>query len=446
MKQASIPGRQQARRQYGVTLIEALVALMVMSFGMVALMELMGNLRRSGDLGKQRSEAMRLAQAEMAKLRSFSLIKKPEGSAERDYVKDIISIDAPPVTPADSNATYTVSRSVTTLDPDADEPRAKSIDVMVTWNDRSTRQNGDQQDAPQTVVLSSIISRTDPAFAGALSIAPPPGGGRQPAGRHPVIPAAAQDLGNKTSAYRPSSLGSVVWVFNNATGVVVGKCAIPAGTAVTALTPADVESCKNNTVGYLISGIVRFSYVTPPNPTLPEGLAIKLGLEFTGGAYQTPELDSRGRPRTDAQGNYVMKTVTATPPGNYECFNDSINSTSGTQPFVSYDCVVYLDTGKSTWSGKLALNGFNIGTTDVDYRVCRYSADYNGNKSIYVSNSVAAYDNQEHPAVYVDVTGSLTRQNFLVIKGRSSCPAAPAVNPTAGVFADYSTQQLQPAP
>lgn len=445
MNQAPIPPRQRVRHQRGVTLIEALVALMVMSFGMVALAELMGNLRRSGDLGKQRSEAMRLAQAEMAELRSFSLIEKPDGSALRDYVKDVVSVDARPETPADSNATYTVSRSVTTLNPDSEEPRAKSIDVMVTWHDRSTRQNGDQPGAPQTVVLSSIVSRTDPAFAGALAIAPPPGGARQPAGRHPVIPTAAKDLGNKTSVYRPSSLGSVVWVFNNATGVVVGKCAIPAGTAVTALTPADVESCNNNTVGYLLSGIVRFSYTTPPNPSLPEGLAIKLGLEFTGGPYQTPDLDSRGRPKKDANGNYIMKTVTATPPGNYECFNDSINPTSDTQPFVSYDCVVYLDTGKSTWSGKLVLNGFNIGTTEVDYRVCRYSADYNGNQSVYVGDSLA-YDNQEHPAVYVDVTGSLTRQNFLVIKGPSRCPTAPAVNPAAGIFADYSTQQLQPTP
>lgn len=446
MHQAPIPGRRRPRRQRGVTLIEALVALMVMSFGMVALAELMGNLRRSGDLGKQRSEAMRLAQAEMATLRSFSLLEKPEGSVLRDYDTDIASAEPTTVSPADSNAAYTVTRSVKPLNADSEAAFARSIDVMVTWNDRSTRNDGDKPGAPQTVVLSSIVSRTDPAFAGALTIAPPPGGARQPAGRHPVVPTAAKDLGNKTSAYRPSSLGSVVWVFNNATGVVVGKCSIPAGTAVTALTHADVESCNNNTVGYLLSGIVRFSYVAPPNPTLPEGNAIKLGLEFAGGTYLAPELDSGGRPKKDKSGNYVMKTVTATPPSNYECFNDSINATSDTQPFVTYDCVVYLDTGKSSWSGKLVLNGFSIGTTDVDYRVCRYSADYNGNKSIYVSNSVAVYDNQEHPNVYVDVVGSLTRQNFLVVKGTSSCPTAPAVDPTAGIFADYSTQQLQPAP
>src|SRR5205814_684705 len=71
------------RSQRGATLIEALVALMVMSFGMVALVGLMGNLRRSSDVAKQRREAMRLGQAEWGALRSFSVLKKPDRNSTR---------------------------------------------------------------------------------------------------------------------------------------------------------------------------------------------------------------------------------------------------------------------------------------------------------------------------------------------------------------------------
>jgi Tfp pilus assembly protein PilV len=433
------------RGQLGVTLIEALVALMVMGFGMVALIELMTNLRRSGDMGKQRNEAMRIAQAEMAALRNFSVLTKPSPAASDviDFDTDLVSAASRNTMPSDSNATYSVTRTAGTLN-DGDsgsEPQARTVQVAVSWSDRATRQD----DAPQTIVLNTIIARVDPAFAGAVGFTPPPGGTRQPGGRHPAIPTTAKDLGDKTSAYRPSSLSGTVWVFNNITGVIVGKCTIEPGTAVSALTPADVESCRNNTVGYLLSGTIRFSNTSPANPSLPEAMAFPLDMAIITATYQTPEIGPSGAPRKDADGNYIMQTLTATAP-SYECFDNAPGSTPSTQAFVNYDCIVYPDTGSPrTWSGKLVLAGFDIGTLESEYRVCRYSADYNGNGTPYVSDTVA-YDNFEHPEVYVGVTGSLARQNFLVIKGTSTCPTAPAVDPANRIFVDYSTRQLQPSP
>lgn len=61
----SLPFRSVKSR--GVSLVEALVALLVMSFGMVALVGILSNLRRSEDLARQRGEAQRIAQAEIAK-------------------------------------------------------------------------------------------------------------------------------------------------------------------------------------------------------------------------------------------------------------------------------------------------------------------------------------------------------------------------------------------
>jgi type II secretory pathway pseudopilin PulG len=439
--------RSRQRRQLGVTLIEALVAMMVMGFGMVALVELMGNLRRSGDLGKQRSEAMRLAQNEMATLRAFSVLVKPAGAASevKDYDTNIVSAGARLITPDDSNTGYTLTRSVAPLVAGAAEPAASSVQVTVSWKDRGGRKGSGEEDAPQSLVLSTVIARVDPAFAGALSITPPPGGTRLPAGRNPAIPTTAKDLGNQSSAYRPSSLSSMVWVFNNVSGVITGKCTIEPGTPVTSLTAADVESCKNNTVGYLLSGTVRFSNTTPANPTLPEANAIQLDMAIVSSNYLTPELDATGKPRKDSAGNYIMQTLLATAP-SHECFDDAPTSAVVVQPFVNYDCIVYpSDTPPRIWSGKLTLTGFSVGTLVTDYRVCRYSADYNGNGSPYVGKTVA-YDNFEHPEVYVGVTGSLVRQNFLVVKGTSTCPTAPAVDPAHGVFVDYSTKQLQPTP
>lgn len=96
-----------------------------------------------------------------------------------------------------------------------------------------------------------------------------------------------------------------------------------------------------------------------------------------------------------------------------------------------------------SWSGKVVLTGFSTGTSSTDYRVCRYSADYNGSGDMYTADK-KSLDNSEHPEVYGRVNGPLIGQNFLVIRGDRTCPTAPAVDLANGIFADYSTVQLQP--
>jgi hypothetical protein len=90
--------------------------------------------------------------------------------------------------------------------------------------------------------------------------------------------------------------------------------------------------------------------------------------------------------------------------------------------FVSYACVVTPvdhDSNVSTpqrWWGRVTLNssGWNIGAGSSDYRVCRYSADYNGVGG-------AGNVNSEHPSWYRGVTGALDSQNFLITLGEA-CP------------------------
>ena len=407
-------------------MIEALVALMVMSFGMVALVGLMGNLRRSGDLAKQRSEAMRLAQAETASLRSFSVVRASASQAAsgvKDYDNDIVTLDARSLTPENSNSTFQLYRDVTPLVKDKTEPQAQTVSVKVAWKDRSG--------ASETLTLATVISRTDPSFGGALGVTPPTNSIRVPDGRNAAIPVAAKDLGNKSSAFRPSSGSPTVWVFNNITGVITGKCSIDIGTAVSSLTPGDVDTCKNNTVGYLVGGTIRFSDTRRQEdiaPAAPAGTALPLSVYLSLAPSEFTVRDADGAVTLAPGGAYPI-----TP--NHECFSDAPVSSPSTQTLVNYNCIVYPNTqSPRNWWGQVLLGGLNLGTDDSHVKVCRYSADYNGNARI---------DNEEHPATYRGVSYSLVRQNFLVIRGSLSCPTA-SIDTSAGIFVDYTTYQLQP--
>ncbi len=423
--------RRPLRRQRGVTLIEALVALLVMSFGMLALVGLMSNLRLGADVAKQRSEAMRIARAQMAELRDFSVLTRTASTPPTAYAYSDITNQAvaAPMAPVDSNTTYNVQRLVTPL-PNA---QGSQVRMTVSWTDRAG--------APQFVNLDTVISATDPIFSAAVGFRPPAGAVTQPSARSPVIPPGAKQLDRQVSAFIPSNTADKVWVFNNVTGVITGKCSITPGTAVSTLTAADVDSCKNNTIGYLLSGTVRFSNVNPPNPAVPEAFAIPLDLSIVSGSYSLPHLDPQGVPVISG-GNMVLDSFTDTAP-SFDCFNDSPAAAPSTQAFVTYNCIVYPDSTTKLWSGRLQLTGFSTGTTAAEYKVCRYSADYNGSHGMFTGDW-KGIENEEHPAVYGRVAGSLARQNFLVVRGNLSCPTAPAVDLNAGVFADYSTLQLQP--
>lgn len=445
MKSHRLPLRPRGTAQRGVTLIEALVALVVMSFGMVALVGLLSNLRYSGDVAKQRSEAMHLAQTEIETLRAYSMLKKPEGAAStvKDYEKDLLEqVEPRDIHGENSNTTFRLTRLVRPLirgvtpatgEVEPQTIRAQTVSVMVDWRDRS--------DTPQSLTLNTIISRADPVFTLALGVTPGSDGVRLPNNRNPVIPPTAQDLGNGRSAFRPPNGDGAVWVFNNLTGVITGKCEIAEGTTLTA---DAVDSCKNNTVGYLVSGSIRFSNADAPDPARPEATALPYPL--TAYLNLTP---SQFKVR-DSEGAYSLAPGGDYPESpNHICFSDAPQPGLTTRTSVNYYCIVFPNTQTPrNWWGQLLLTGLDIGKSATDHKVCRYSADYNGNGYTYVPatkvDELDKIDNEEHPATYQRVTYSLARQNFLVVRGDVSCPTAPAPDPANGIFLDYSTVQIQP--
>ncbi|CAM3838649.1 prepilin-type N-terminal cleavage/methylation domain-containing protein [Roseateles saccharophilus] len=436
MKSKHITPRGTPGPRRGVTLIEALVALLVMSFGMVALVGLMANLRRSGDVARQRGDAMRIAQGELANLRSFAVLTS---TTTPDYDNSIASLAPYDVTGQDLNTTYTLTRAVTPLIQGSGEPRARTMSVTVSWQDRADQQS--------SIKLDSIVSRTDPAFSGATGIAPPTNGIRTPSGRHPAVPVDAKDLGNKSSAFRPGGGGTAVWVFNNLTGAITSICTIPVDTPVSSLTASDVAGCTSTTA-FLVSGTIRFSATSPANPTTPEALALP-SVSAMVSLIPSQFSDPSDKTKLAPNAGYA---------GTPQCFSDAPSSPDATRSFVNYNCIVYPNTQTTpNWWGHVLLTGLNVGTDATQFRVCRYSADYNGNGYTFTPNATAGYaylagttpsyfliDNEEHPDIYRGVTYSLTRQNFLVVRGDVACPAAPAPSPSAGIFVDYSTLQLQP--
>ncbi|MCV2361196.1 hypothetical protein LNV08_19705 [Paucibacter sp. TC2R-5] len=387
----------------GVALIEAMVALLIMAVGMLALAGLHGKLRRGADLSKQRGEAIRLAQREMESLRTYSLLAHPDPANPAAGVLAYTDIEtqAPNTNAGDpnSNAVFSLSRVVT---PWAEDQSAQTaVRIRVDWLDRAN--------SAQFVLIDSIISRADPGLSTALTLAPTALTVQGPAGREASIPVSAHDLGNGSSVFVPTRQDTVAWVFNNLSGVIIGKCTVAMGTLATGLSKEDVAACSNNTFGYLLSGFVRFSLATPPDSSAP------------------------GSPAQALDAGLVPSTSTP----SYECYDDSVEVIASAGTVISYYCAVYPNNSlPRVWSARLNLSGLPLADGDPNQRrVCRYSADYDGNGSI---------SNTEHPADYVNVSTALTRQNFLVIKASESCPAGHAVNPAAGYFSNTATVLHQP--
>ncbi len=218
----------------GVSLVEAMVALAVMAFGMLAVVGVQSTLRLNADIAKQRTEATRIAQQKLDEWRSFTVIDTvpPAGQTAWTAIADDVS------TVPGSNATYEVRREVVT----SVDPPAKVIRVTVSWSDRAAV---DANDKNQRVTLASSIAAAAPGLSGTLAVRPGTaavGPVRRPFKRHPSIPVQARDLGT-SSAFIVPSLPYIAIVFNNVSGTVTGVCTLPQSTSNDTITLSDIQSC-----------------------------------------------------------------------------------------------------------------------------------------------------------------------------------------------------------
>ena len=420
-------GRRSAQR--GTTLLEAMMAFVVLGLAILTVARLQLHLRLGSDIARQRSEAVRLAQQDLETIRAFSVVAASAGARSyAEIVSSTATIDG--ASGYLTNTSYALTREVQS----GDSNHSKSASVGVAWSDRA---GGDQR-----IVLHTIVARQDPLYAAALRLPPAGSPARDIHGRSSFVPLSARDLGDGRSALKPVEGGNVAFLFDNATGLVTGRCtAVSAAIASRDLTGADLAGCDAN-VGYLVTGSVRFSLAIPPDPAHandpPPGLAV--ALTTRGGTY----------PLAPVCAAEAMKTVSYATGGTMRIDSVPIAATPASlglpdwtdtgDRHVDYRCVVYPPVG-GRWSGRTTVvpTGWTIGTGTADLRVCRYSADTDG--------SGAVDSNIEHPADYTAVAAALTHQNFLVVAGSQSCPGGSA-SPVDGVVADASvnlaTVQHQP--
>ena len=95
--------------QRGVSMVEAIVAMAVMAFGMMAIVGLQSTLRLNSDVAKQRSEAVRIAEEAIEDWRAFSAMPTTAGLKAYDDIT-VGALDDIAVVRA--NATYTLKQTV----------------------------------------------------------------------------------------------------------------------------------------------------------------------------------------------------------------------------------------------------------------------------------------------------------------------------------------------
>lgn len=401
-------------RARGVSLVEALVALAVMAFGMLALVGVQGTMRLNSDLAKQRTEAMRIASEDIARLRTFTTIEPVVDQVNPSY-DEIVgkTVDSYPSPNGIGNASYRVVR---TVNPVAGTPQ-KVVTVQVSWTDRTN--------TLQSVTLDSAISATEPKLGALLAMQVLGTAGNQRSGRHVTIPIDAIDMMNGTSRFVPPGASDVAWYFDNLSGEM--KVCNAAG-----------SGCVTAT---LLSGTVLYQLAanqpSSADAEKPQGPALNLAA-----GPQSLELaaarDAGSQARCYAQ-QYSAAELTA-------------------RVSIDYFCAVTPEkvTG---WGGQInprpvnsAGTVVNFATDAANYRSCRYTADIANDSDLNAEFTV----NADHPKTYCmekpgtvttaapctgkRVTGNLINQNFLIIPGHRFCPADDASTP----LINGNTQSHQP--
>lgn len=160
----------------GFSLIEVLIAIVVLSFGLLALAALSGSLLRAGAEAKARANASALAQQVIEEARAFSFVSAPAGYNGPTYEK--LASWTSPRTVAMGGVSFTVNRSVARYSPsgsvvsgtfDPASAEFKVVDVAVGWT------GADGQ--AKTVTLRDSIPALSPADA--LSVLKLPTAGSQ---------------------------------------------------------------------------------------------------------------------------------------------------------------------------------------------------------------------------------------------------------------------------
>lgn len=158
------------QHQKGIGLIEVMVTLVIISIGILGLVNFQSFAFQSAAVASQRAKAITLAQDKMAKLRTFSSIGKQGGTPTCPEKTKFVNIDGECNEPDTSTGgypdytldiavkdyCYVATNSAPVTCNATNIPDLKRVTITVRW------------DKDREFVLSSFIASIDPAAAGQL--------------------------------------------------------------------------------------------------------------------------------------------------------------------------------------------------------------------------------------------------------------------------------------
>lgn len=363
-------------RQSGFTLLEALIALLVMAFGMLALAGMQLNLSRNADIAKQRTEATRLAEERIERMRSFVGIAT--GAINWNTLSaasETVTADAATKT----NTTFKIAPSLGGAIADAMRP----VSVIVRWMDRTGSDpvnDGTGFLYNQQVTVDSVISKSDPADSGFLGNPLPANANlKRPKNRHINIPYPALSLPGGRSSYQFDPTFAIV--FNDDTGNVILQCSF----VVTTTTNVDTDCTAFD--GYAVAGYLGRTATSVAWPT---------GINHSAVTRNTAGASAIRCTFSDARDQNTGALITADNGYKY------------------YLCVIPLS-APFLWGGTIRIGGV---TKTSNYFVCRYQ---------YTQTTVT--DNERNIQPYANVALSIDQQNYLVTNHSNGlCPASMTVS------------------
>lgn len=405
------------RRQAGFTILEALVSLVIMGFGIFSLSGMQIAISSNADIAKQRTEAVRLAEEKIEFLRSYT------GIASTVVGQSTISTSAlnwnDLAGGSDSITTNAIYTRTWTLGGAIADPM-RALTVGVTWTDRAN--------AAQAVSLSSILSKTDPADSGFLGFPLPLNTNlKRPMNRNLNIPIPSIDLGTGSSAVAFGTSGQYV-LFSNISGDVVQLCT-PSGLSsspttaqiITALTTSSTNNCKTIT-GYIVSGYVG----QDSSVSNSDWNAIQNGL---GIDYSGITRNAVGAVGITCQFGNAVDQGTGAAIAGYKYYICVIPLTAPATPPST--------NGPYNWSGKILIAGPSVWHGSGNkYFVCRYQ---------YAAANDLTDVNQMNVQPYVNVNVSLDQQNYLIATTSSATPTCPTSMNVASVSTGVLHQDCRSA-
>jgi Tfp pilus assembly protein PilV len=380
------------RAQKGFTLLEALIAVLVVTLALYALGSMHSMIIRGSGQAKARSDAIIVSQAKIEELRNIAI---------RTQFTGLISTCPTTVSIVRGNNTFNMCWSVTTPSGALEQ---RLVQVTTNWNDSTG--------AAQVLALNTLIGWDNVGLyaAGATLLANPSiaplGAAKVGQGRYTTIPAGAVDNGDGSYKYRPGG-GRIELIAAD-------------GTIVLFTEPKDGQEQDFTR----ISGRIYFDQ-NAPNNSLPSSEHVRVRLSSEGACIYE---------------NSPSLLIAATPGANsykyfpYNCYvgagwygnvgvtvDDSVNGSAG-DPTVCMGDPLF----NSGVSNNMLTSAHSRESAVRSYRGFKAA----GNS--YLSTGVSAARSypadgapqpSEFPQYYASVTNNYFNHHFLVtsLSGNSSC-------------------------